>query len=279
MKNRFVRMVLGAAFAVAMATGTARAQLAPNQTAGYSLGKLFTFTYTENFDCVDQPTDDLNFNGILAQSDPGEFQIPICQEGDEPTRDPVGAPISTTDKIYVMVPFFSADGDTNPNDAISCDGVLPGTLCGADLGNTLISLFHMLPEGFKQTPKVDVQCPAPGEAPGTCTMHASRLDLWPVLSALGKVSGTPTNIYLPTPNHSHVINVDEFQPTPVWWQVVTVLVYNQSDWPSADGKSGISTLSALRKAQGTGDASADIPSNFFLFFGSHPMASMNMGGH
>jgi len=134
MKNRFVRMVLGAAFAVAMVTGTARAQLAPNQTEGFSLGKLFTFTYTENFDCVDQPANDLNFNGILAQSDPGEFQIPICQEGHEPTRDPVGAPISTTDKVYVMVPFFSADGDTNPNDAISCDGVLPGTLCGSTCG-------------------------------------------------------------------------------------------------------------------------------------------------
>jgi len=276
MKYRVVRVLMAAAFAVVAAAGMARAQLAPNQTAGYSLGKLFTFTYTENFDCVDQPTDDLNFNGILAESDPGEFQIPICQVGDEPTRDPTGAPISTTDKLYVIVPFFSADGDTNPADAISCTGVLSGTLCGSDLGNTLISLFNMIPEGFKQNPKVDVQCPAPGEAPGTCTMHASRLDLWPVLSSLGKVSGTPANIFLPTPNHSHVIDTDEFQAAPQWWQVVTVLVYNQSDWPSADGKSGISTLAALRKAQTAGAASADVPTNFFLFFGSKAMPGMKM---
>ncbi len=274
MKNRFVRILLGAAFAVAIVTGTARAQLAPNQTAGYGKGGLFTFTYTENFDCVDQPTDDLNFNGILAQSDPGELQIPICQVGDEPKYDPTGAKIASTDKLYVLVPFFSADGDTNPADAISCDGVLPGTLCGSDLGNTLISLFNMLPEGFKQNPKVPVQCPAPGEVPGTCTMHASRLDLWPVLSALGKVSGTPTNVFLPTPNHSHVINMDAFQKKPVWWQVVAVLVYNQSDWPAADGKTGISTVAALRKAQKSGDASADVPTNFFLFFGSMPDMKM-----
>ena len=37
---------------------------------------LAKFTYTQNFDCVDQPTLDLYFNKILAQSDPNEMQFP-----------------------------------------------------------------------------------------------------------------------------------------------------------------------------------------------------------
>ena len=52
-----------------------------NQTLGFGNGKSVLFTYTENFDCVDQPTEDLNFNSILAQSDPAEMYIPICQPG------------------------------------------------------------------------------------------------------------------------------------------------------------------------------------------------------
>jgi hypothetical protein len=63
------------------------AQLAPEQTHGFVQNKLVTFTYLQNFDCVDQPTLDLDFNGILAQSDPNEMQIPICQPVTEPTQD------------------------------------------------------------------------------------------------------------------------------------------------------------------------------------------------
>jgi hypothetical protein len=36
-------------------TAHAQAQLAPNQTNGFGNGRLVTFTYLQNFDCVDQP--------------------------------------------------------------------------------------------------------------------------------------------------------------------------------------------------------------------------------
>jgi hypothetical protein len=59
----------------------ASAQLKPNQTNGFGNNRLVTFTYTQNFDCVDQPLLDLDFNGIPAESDPNEMQTPICQVG------------------------------------------------------------------------------------------------------------------------------------------------------------------------------------------------------
>src|SRR5215469_11678964 len=69
---------------------SASAQLAPNQTNGFGNGRLVTFTYLQNFDCVDQPLLDLDFNRIKAQSDPNEMQTPICQVVTEPTEDPTG---------------------------------------------------------------------------------------------------------------------------------------------------------------------------------------------
>jgi hypothetical protein len=75
--------------------------LAPNQTAAFGASML-VFTYTENFDCIDAAKDDLNFSGILAESDPLEFQAPICQVGKEPKHDPTGALATTTDKLWVM---------------------------------------------------------------------------------------------------------------------------------------------------------------------------------
>jgi len=116
-----------------------------------------TFTYTQSFDCVNEPDNDLDFNSILAQSDPAEFQIPICQVGTEPSIDPSGAKIKKTAHLYVLVPMFSVDNDQNPNDAISCSGVVPGTQCGAALGTQLISLFGALPEAFKANPLVATQ--------------------------------------------------------------------------------------------------------------------------
>jgi hypothetical protein len=52
-----------------------------------------TFTYLQNFDCVDQPNLDLDFNGTKAASDPNEMQTPICQPVTEPTADPTGGDI------------------------------------------------------------------------------------------------------------------------------------------------------------------------------------------
>ncbi len=250
----------------------------PNQTLGYGENKVLTFTYTQNFDCIDQPYDDLNYNGIIAAKDPGEMQTPICQVGTNPSINPpgqVGNPLSTTEPIYVLVPLFSVNNDQNPNDAISCDNVVTGTLCGPALGTELITLFGAVPEAFKATPLVYTQCPEPGSAPGTCTMHAYRLDLAPALAELGYTGPPTANVFVPTPNHSHVLIAPDINVSAIWWQVVPVLVTDASDWPTKDGSSGITSYEKLAAAKAAGTAIV-APSNFFLFFssqvnGSHAM--------
>jgi len=137
-----------------VATGNASAQLAPNQTHGFGRDRLVTFTYLQNFDCVDQPTMDLDFNGKPAQSDPNEMQTPICQVVMEPTEDPTGRKIERTAHLYVLVPMFSVDRDTNPAHAMPCpNGGRPGELCGTMLGQTLIKK-HM-----SATPRTSVKKP------------------------------------------------------------------------------------------------------------------------
>jgi len=248
--------------------------LKPNQTFGYGANELLKFTYTQNFDCVEQPMNDFNFNGIKAQSDPPELQIPICRVGTQPSINPpgrVGNPLTTTAPLFVLVPMFSSNNDKNPNHAISCARVTPGTLCGKALGQALISLFGAIPEAFKAKPSVYTQCPDPGLPPGTCTMHASRLDLAPVLAALKLIPSPATaNVFVPSPNHSHVIKDDDINVPAIWWQVLPVLVLKQSDWPSRDGSAGITSAAALTRAIQAGDA-IKAPSNFFLFFSSTSM--------
>jgi hypothetical protein len=271
MKISVLRCALLAAVALIAATASAQ-NLAANQTLGFGANQLLRFTYTQNFDCIDQPFDDLNFNGVVAAKDPGELQTPICQAGINPSINPpgqVGNPINTTEPLYVLVPLFSVNNDQNPNDAISCNNVVAGTLCGPALGTELISLFGAVPEAFKAQPLVYTQCPEPGSAPGTCTMHASRLDLAPVLADLGYIAKPPTaNVFLPTPNHSHVVINADINVKAIWWQVVPVLVTNPSDWPTKDGSSGITSFQALQAAKTAGSAII-APSNFFLFFSSY----------
>ena len=124
-----------AAVCSALVAHTAWAQLAPNQTNGFGNGHLITFTYLQNFDCVDQPNQDLDFNGIPAQSDPNEMQTPICQVVTEPTQDPTGGNLKHTAHLYVLVPMFGTS--KNPRDAMDCpDGGRPGELCGVLLGRS-----------------------------------------------------------------------------------------------------------------------------------------------
>jgi hypothetical protein len=269
MKLSIYRPVLLLAVVAAIASA-ASAQSQANQTLGYGEGKLLTFTYTENFTCIDQPGSDLNFNGIPAENDPAEMQTPICQVGTQPTINPNGQkgnPAVTSEPIFVLVPMFSVDNDQNPNDAISCNNVVTGTTCGPTLGSTLISLFGAVPEAFKAKPLVYTQCPEPASAPGTCTMHASRLDLGPVLVALGYLQPPVSNVFVPTPNHSHVLINADINFKPIWWQVIPVLVLDQNDWPTADGKSGLTSLASIKAALAAGTA-VEAPSNFFLFFSS-----------
>jgi hypothetical protein len=263
--------------AVVLITGTLFAQaLKPNQTEGYGDNKVLKFNYTQSFDCVDQPNDDLNFNNIKAASDPGEFQIPICQVATNPTINPpgqVGSAEATTEPVYVLVPMFSTDNDQNPNDAISCDNVVTGTLCGPALGKTLIQLFGAIPEGFKAKPAVYTQCPDPGLPPGTCTMHASRLDLGKLLVELGYLQPPVANVFVPSPNHSHVLLNQDINIKPIWWQVIPVLVLSQNDWPNQAGTIGITSFAKMKAAEKAGTA-LQAPSNFFLYFSSYVMKGM-----
>jgi hypothetical protein len=273
MKKVFARsMFMAVVLSVAALLTAASAQTKkPNTTLGYGDNQILNFTYTQNFDCIDQPNSDLNFNGIIAAEDPSEMQIPICQVGTQPTINPPGMkgnPAITTEPIYVLVPMFSTDNDQNPNDAISCTNVVPGTICGSQLGSPLISLFGALPEAFKATPKVYTQCPEPGSAPGTCTMHASRLDLGPALVGLGLVQPPVQNIFVPTPNHSHVLINPDINLPAIWWQVIPVLVLDQNLWPAKDASSGITSFAAIQSAIKAGSA-LEAPSNFFLYFSSY----------
>ena len=254
---------------IILIAGPVAAQLAPNQTNGFGNNRLLTFTYLQNFDCVDQPTLDLDFNGILAQSDPNEMQTPICQPVTEPTQDPTGGNIKHTAHLYVFVPMFSVDNDQNPNDAMPCpNGGRPGELCGSMLGMTLLKLFGFVPEAWKARPAVATQCPDPSNpVPGTCTMHASSVDLSVTLFALGKTGPPTAPVLVPTPNHDHVVDNSRVNTTPIWWEVRPVLILNQSDWPAADGSSGITSSKAMDDAEAAGRA-IEVGSNFFLFFKS-----------
>ncbi len=276
MKSWRLKLSVCAYLAFGVGSASAQGQLQPNQTNGFGNGNLVTFTYLQNFDCVDQPTLDLDFNGIKAESDPNEMQTPICQVVTEPTADPAGGDIKHTAHLYVLVPMFGSD--TNPNDAMACpNGGRPGELCGPTLGSALISLFGFIPEAWKTHPAVSTQCPDPNNAvPGTCTMHASSVDLSVLLNATGK-TGAPTKpIFVPTPNHSHVVDNSRVNTGPIWWEVRPVLVMFQSDWPAADGSSGITSSKAMDDAEAAGRA-VEVGSNFFLFFSSEhsSMSGMN----
>jgi hypothetical protein len=268
-----------AAVAIALLPANAKAQLASNQTNGFGNGNLITFTYLQNFDCVDQPNLDLDFNGALAQSDPNEMQTPICQPITEPTQDPAGGDIKHTAALYVLIPMFSVDNDQNPNDAMACpSGGRPTELCGAALGKALISMFGFVPEAWKTkvSSAITTQCPDPSNpVPGTCTMHASSVDLSKTLLALNKIKGPITQpVFVPTPNHSHVVDNSRVNAGAIWWEVRPVLIMDQTDWPAADGSSGITSSKAMDDAESAGRA-IEVGSNFFLFFKSHLSAHMN----
>jgi hypothetical protein len=53
---------------------------------------------------------------------------------------------------------------------------------------------------------------------------------------------------------------------------VVVLVTDQTVWPDVQGTRGLISVDALRAAQARGQALADVPTNFFLFFDSREFA-------
>lgn len=270
-------LATGICAAMGLLAGNAWAQLAPNQTEGFGNGRVITFTYLQNFDCVDQPTLDLNFNGVMAQSDPNEMQTPICQVVTEPTQDPTGGDIKHTAHLYVLVPMFGTDKD--PSHAMACpSGGRPGELCGVALGKELIALFGHIPEAWETKPSVATQCPDPSNpVPGTCTMHASSVDLSVLLAGMPGIPNPPKGpIFVPTPNHDHVVDNSRVNAKPIWWEVRPVLIMDPRDWPMPDGSAGITSSRQMDQAEAAGTA-VEVGSNFFLFFSSRmgsPMPGM-----
>jgi hypothetical protein len=270
------RQCLAAAMCAGMGllAGNAWAQLQPNQTEGFGNGRLITFTYLQNFDCVDQPTLDLDFNGKMAQSDPNEMQTPICQVVTEPTQDPTGGDIKHTAHLYVLVPMFGTDRD--PTHAMPCpNGGRPGELCGVALGKELIALFGHIPQAWEAKPGVATQCPDPNDpVPGTCTMHASSVDLSVLLAGMPGIANPPKGpIFVPTPNHDHVVDNSRVNARPIWWEVRPVLIMDPRDWPTPDGSAGITSSRQMDEAEAAGSA-VEVGSNFFLFFSSHMGSAM-----
>jgi hypothetical protein len=84
-------------------------------------------------------------------------------------------------------------------------------------------------------------------------------------------------IFVPTPNHSHVVDNSRVNTGPIWWEVRPVLVMFQSDWPAADGSSGITSSKVMDDAEAAGRA-VEVGSNFFLFFSSE-QASKSAAAH
>jgi hypothetical protein len=245
--------------------------IAVNQTDGYGQGKLGAFTYYQNFACVHEPFSDLDGNGKVAAVDPAEFQTPRCVVGNQPGIDPAGEPGDKTAPLYVIVPFFDADGD-----GAAADPAAPsGESSTGPLATALKQEFGFVPDAFDPTPGVPVQCPEPGPPLtqhkgefGTCTMHTTTLDLDPTLKALGL---PPVGAKLPLVNHSHIIQNINYKP--VWWQIRAVLVLDKSIWPNVEGTTGLTSVEAMRKAIADGKAIGDVPSNFYLFFDSRKFPS------
>jgi hypothetical protein len=97
------------------------------------------------------------------------------------------------------------------------------------------------------------------------------------LEELGLLPPPAANFFAPLPNHSHVLLNTDVNLSPIWWEVVPVLVLNSSDWPNKAGTTGITSKALLQAAEQAGGAK-QVPSNFFLFFSSSNGGKMQMSG-
>jgi hypothetical protein len=229
-------------------------RLMRNETLGFGADQLIVFNYKQQFDCVVGPFSDLNSIGKPADEAPEQFASPECAVGFSSKLAPSGQTLAQTDPLFILVPFFETNKHT-------------GAFSKA-LGKALKKLFGFVPDAFKPNPGVPVQCPAPKDSPATCTMHPLQINLGPLVAELGLIP-KGTNLYVPLVNHDHLLNNSTINQKAEWWRLVVVLVEDPKAWPNAAGTTGITSLAKLRAAQMNKQASADVPSNFFLFFSSY----------
>jgi hypothetical protein len=104
-------------------------------------------------------------------------------------------------------------------------------------------------------------------------MHASSVDLSVLLAGMPGIPKPPkAPLFVPTPNHSHVVDNGFVNTKPIWWEVRPVLVLHQADWPTPNGSRGITSSKALDAAEAAGRA-IEVGSNFFLFLSSKPSST------
>lgn len=228
--------------------------LKPNETLGFGANKLLLFRYEQQFDCVVGPHSDLNSIGKPADIAPEQFASPECAIGFDSKLAPSGKTLPKTDSLYILVPFFETNKKT--------------PAFTKALGKELKKLFGIVPDAFKPDPGVAVQCPTPKDEPGTCTMHPLQINLGPLVAQLGLLP-SGSNLYVPLVNHDHLLDNSTISQPREWWKLVVVLVEDPKAWPNAQGTSGITSVAKLRNAQAKKQASADVPSNFFLYFSSY----------
>ena len=228
--------------------------LKANQTLGFGADRLLLFDYKQQFDCVIGPFSDVDSIGKPADEAPQQFASPECVIGLSSELAPSGKTLPNTDTLFILVPFFETNKKT--------PAFTP------QLGKALKKLFGFVPDAFKPDPGVAVQCPTPKDKPGTCTMHPLQINLGPLLVQLGLIP-KGTNVYTPLVNHDHLLTNGTISQAREWWKLDIVLVEKPSAWPNAQGTMGITSVAKLRAAQANKEASADVPSNFFLFFSSY----------
>jgi hypothetical protein len=99
-------------------------------------------------------------------------------------------------------------------------------------------------------------------------MHASSVDLSVLLAGMPGIPNPPKGpIFVPTPNHDHVVDNSRVNTKPIWWEVRPVLIMDSRDWPTPDGSAGITSSRQMDEAEAAGTA-IEVGSNFFLFFSS-----------
>ena len=109
-------------------------------------------------------------------------------------------------------------------------------------------------------------------------MHASSVDLSVLLAGMPGIPNPPKGpIFVPTPNHDHVIDNSRVNAKPIWWEVRPILVMDPKDWPAPDASSGITSSKIMDDVEAAGRA-VEVGSNFFLFFSSKGDSMKGMPG-
>jgi len=68
-------------------------------------------------------------------------------------------------------------------------------------------------------------------------------------------------LFVPTPNHSHVVDDDFVNTGAIWWEVRPILIMDRKDWPTPDGSSWITSAATMDAAEAAGRA-IEVGSNF-----------------